>query len=380
MRVLHLFSNYKWTGPSDPAVSLAAGLLASGVDIVFRSSGYQRNAPFNYLGAKAEAKGLQVVTDLQLPKHHHILRNPADVRRLSRILREDSFDLIHCHLKNDFRIARRALRRIPASQRVPIVRTIYDTDPDSITPKDMVGLSDAAAIMVFSKRVEARILELGYPAKPLHRIEPSIDLDRFSSERELPDLRTELGFSPEDYLVGIVARVQPQRNFDLLLDMAEQVSAKCPGFRLIVIGRGSKLEWVAREPARKRGLLDRVVFFPGFFDADRYVGMLKMLDVKLFLVPGTDGTARAVREALAMARPVICTPRGMLPELVHHGETGFVCEEQPEPFASAVLELATDESRRRAMGEAARADAESRFSEPEQIRRVTEIYESLRPK
>ena len=130
-----------------------------------------------------------------------------------------------------------------------------------------------------------------------------------------------------------MARVQPQRRFDLLLDAAERAARDCPRFRLVVIGRGSKLEATAREPARKRGLLDRVVFFPGYFEGADYVDVLRSLDVKLFLVPGTDGTARAVREALACGLPVLTTRRGMLPELVRDGVSGRVLDETPEAFA-----------------------------------------------
>ncbi|MGE3163423.1 MAG: glycosyltransferase family 4 protein [Planctomycetota bacterium] len=376
MRVLHLLSNYKWTGPSDPAVSLVASLLAEGVDVTLRSSGYLRRAPFNYLAVKARALGVEAITDLHLGKHRSWLRNPADVRKLARILAQDSFALVHCHLDNDFRIARQAIRRL-RGHRPLLVRTVYETDPEAIDARWVESLAEAQAVLAFSKRVQSRLLELGLPADRLHSLDPAIDLDRFSPHRPLADLRSEFGFRPDDFLVGIVARVQPQRRFDLLLDLAEQVSATCPRFRLLILGRGSQLETVAREPARQRGLLDRVVFFPGFFEGDRYVAALRMLDVKLFLVPGTDGTARAVREALAMGLPVICTARGMLTELVRHGETGLVCEETPQAFAAAVCELERDPQRRSAMASCARLDAEARFSPSEQARRVVSLYDRL---
>ena len=35
MKVLHLFSNWKWTGPAEPAVNLAAALRGRGLDAAF---------------------------------------------------------------------------------------------------------------------------------------------------------------------------------------------------------------------------------------------------------------------------------------------------------------------------------------------------------
>jgi glycosyltransferase involved in cell wall biosynthesis len=171
--------------------------------------------------------------------------------------------------------------------------------------------------------------------------------------------------------------VQPQRRFDLLLDAAALVARECPTFRLVVIGRGSKLEATAREPARQRGLLDRVVFFPGYFEGADYVEVLRALDVKLFLVPGTDGTARAVREALACGLPVVTTRRGVLPELVRDGVSGRVLDENPAAFAEALLALAREPEARRRLGEAARKDAEARFSLADQVAAVAASYRDL---
>lgn len=379
VRVLHLFSNYKWTGPADPAVSLAAALQEDGVEIVFRASGYIRTAPENYLEIKARAKGLEVLTDLQLSKHISWFRNRGDVKRLSNILQTEPFSLVHSHQKNDFRIARRAVAR--ASQKpggVGLVRTIYDTEPEQVTPALGEDLRQSAdAVIVFSRAMENRLQELGYPEDRLHRIEPSIDLERFSPQREVGNLREELGLSSDDFVAGVVARVQPQRRFDLLLDMAEAVSQRHPNFKLVVIGRGSNLEWVGREPARERGLLDRVVFFPGFFEGDRYVQMLRSLDVKLFMVPGTDGTARAVREALALGLPVVCTKRGMLPELVLHQQTGWVCDETPESFSAAMVRFVEDPNLVARLGQQAHKDANERFCEKEQVARVRAIYDQV---
>jgi glycosyltransferase involved in cell wall biosynthesis len=145
----------------------------------------------------------------------------------------------------------------------------------------------------------------------------------------------------------------------------------------VVIGRGSKLEATAREPARRRGLLDRVVFFPGYFEGAYYVDVLRSFDVKLFLVPGTDGTARAVREALACGIPVLTTRRGVLPELVLDGVTGRVLDETPEAFAQALVALAREPELRRRMGEAARKDAEARFSLARQVETVADSYRAL---
>jgi glycosyltransferase involved in cell wall biosynthesis len=372
LRVLHLFSNYKWTGPAEPAHALATGLHRRGVEVVFRSSGYTKGDARNHVAERGAARGLAPVTDLDLSKHRKPWRDWRDARRLRALLRAERFDLVHCHLANDARIARRALRGLAT----PLLRTVYDTEPERIPSSDWDAIREARRVFVFARGVERALADAGVAPGRIVHLEATVDLDRFRPGDGTARRRA-LGFADGDFVAGIVARVQPQRRFDLLLDAAEIVARAHPRFRLVVIGRGSKLEAVAREPARRRGLLDRVVFFPGYFEGADYVDVLRALDVKLFLVPGTDGSARAVREALACGLPVVCTRRGILPELVRDGVTGRVLDETPAAFADALVALVNEPEARRRMGEAARKDAEARFSLARQVETVAESYRAL---
>ncbi len=375
MRVLHLFSNFKWTGPAEPAVRLAAGLRDVGVDVVLRTSAYLKGGEINHVDLRArEDVGIEPVLDLGLGKHRSPLRDRRDASRLASILADDAFDLVHTHLPNDFRIAVRARGDLD----LPIVRSFYDTDPRRLDRRDVAAMRrHAGVVLPYSRRVGEALVASGLEETRVATVEPSIELDRFDPARRLADARPGLGFTNDEFVAGIVARVQPQRRFDLLLDAAALVAERLPRFRLLIIGRGSKMEEVAREPARRRGLLDRTVFFPGYRSGDDYVALLHALDVKLFLVPGTDGTARAVREALACGLPVLTTPRGMLSELVRDGVTGRVLEETPEAFADAILDLASNPSMRADLGSRAREDAESRFDPRSSVQTVKAIYDRL---
>jgi L-malate glycosyltransferase len=372
LRVLHLFSNYKWTGPAEPAHALAAGLERAGVEVVFRSSGYTKGNVRNHVAVRGAARGLAPVTDLGLSKHRRLLGDWRDAHRLRRLLAAERFDLVHCHLPNDTRIAQRAL----AGGRTPFVRSLYDTEPARIPASDWRGLRAARRLFVFARGLASALADGGVAPERIVHLEAVVDLERFRPGDGARQRRA-LGFGPGDFLAGIVARVQPQRRFDLLLDAAERAARACPRFRLLVIGRGSKLDATAREPARTRGLLDRVVFFPGYFEGEDYVDVLRALDVKLFLVPGSDGSARAVREALACGLPVLTTRRGILPELVRDGVSGRVLDETPAAFAEALVALADEPDARQRMGEAARKDAEARFSLARQVEAVSAHYRAL---
>src|SRR6185295_2833223 len=129
--------------------------------------------------------------------------------------------------------------------------------------------------------------------------------------------------------------------------------------RVLVVGRGTHMNEVAVEPARRLGLEGKVTF-TGYLGKD-YPAAVAAFDALLFLVPGSDGTCRALREAMAMGKPVIGARRGMIPELVDDGGSGLVIDDTPDTIARAIERLAASREERLAMGRAARTKAVEAF-------------------
>ena len=86
--------------------------------------------------------------------------------------------------------------------------------------------------------------------------------------------------------------------------------------------------------------------------------------------------APAVRvEAMERARPVIASAVGGLPEIVADGETGLVVPSgDSEALAEAIVALAGDLDRARAMGLAGRERALAEFTPERSARRIEELY------
>jgi len=173
-----------------------------------------------------------------------------------------------------------------------------------------------------------------------------------------------------------VARVQWRRRFDIFLKALALASQQLPALRALIVGRGTHIKTIAVEPSRRMGLAN-VVLFPGYQTGDDYVRTLASLDAQVFLVPGTDGSCRAVREAMAMGLPVIASRRGILPELVADGERGLVVDDTPEGLAAAIVALARDQARRKALGANARRYAIEHFALNRQAELVGGIYGEL---
>jgi glycosyltransferase involved in cell wall biosynthesis len=123
------------------------------------------------------------------------------------------------------------------------------------------------------------------------------------------------------------------------------------------------------------GVADRIVF--AGYRTDDYVSVLGAMDFMVYLVPGSDGSCRAAREAMAIGKPVIAARRGLLPELVEDGLCGLVIDDTPRNLAEAILRLAEDAELRRRLGSAAARKAAEKFRIETQVEAVLALYRAL---
>jgi glycosyltransferase involved in cell wall biosynthesis len=372
MKVLHLFSNYKWTGPAEPVLSLCRALRDAGVETEFACAP-DSGKFFNKVVDSARKCGFDPILQFHLRKHRHPLYNFQDVRRLRRYLSENIFDIVHCHLDNDHEIAARALQ----GSTTPLVRSSYEGTGLAAGRRRQRMLARTTVLLEPSEMARQHDLAaFGLSPDSAIVVPGAIDIQRFDPARPLPDGRQDLGVAPRAFLVGIVARMQTHRHFEDLIAAFREVVDQVPEARLVIIGRGTHQEKVAMEPVRRLGLEQHVVF-TGYIEGDDFVAALRALDAGVYLVPGSDGTCRAARELLAMGVPMVVADRGMLAEIVPHDEAGLVTDGSVGGLASALIALAKDSAKRKALAKGARRLAETRYALGPQAEQVKAIYEGI---
>ncbi len=380
MKILHLVSNHKLTGPVDPAIRLARALHELHADsriAVGRPA--EGKGPIDDL---VRERGLEPITDLLLPKHRKLFVNRADVKRIARRLEADPIDVLHAHLDNAHGVAARARRALVKALRFPpkgrrplVVRSLYDdAAPPATFRYRWLYARESDGVFVFGESVRRAVIERFRLAEDrVVKLEGAVATERFHPRPPEETLRERFGIPRESIVVGIVARIQRHRRFEVLLEAMRRVMADLPDLLLLVLGRGTHAREIAHDRARKLGIADRVKL-PGYVGGEDYPRALACLDVKVFLVPGSDGTCRAVREAMATGIPVVASRRGLLPEIVRDGLDGLIAEDEPEPLARAIRRLAGDAALRRELGENALRRAREDFSLRRQAETVLEAY------
>src|SRR5262249_4649492 len=100
-----------------------------------------------------------------------------------------------------------------------------------------------------------------------------VDTARFAPRPRRADLRESLGLKPDQRVIGLVARLQPRRRVDFILEALARARAELPDLRLLVIGRGTRAREVLELPVQRLGL-DAAVIRAGYLRGDEYLDVL----------------------------------------------------------------------------------------------------------
>ena len=204
--------------------------------------------------------------------------------------------------------------------------------------------------------------DLGWPERKIRVIHNGVDPGAFPYAPlagERPAAAAGLGIQPGDRVVGILAVFRPEKDHATFLRAARIVADRIPAARFVLAGDGpgrDELEALTRE----LGLEERVVFAGLRSDVEDVLASLDVVVLSSFTI---ECFPYAILEAMAMGVPAVCTAVGGLPEMIEDGVTGrLVPPKDPAALAEGIIDVLSDEDRRRAMGVAARERLERNFT------------------
>ncbi|MCL6515529.1 N-acetyl-alpha-D-glucosaminyl L-malate synthase BshA [Alicyclobacillus sp.] len=294
---------------------------------------------------------------------------------MARVADQHALDVLHVHYALPFAVCA-WLARAMAGRRVPVVTTLHGTDvtvlAEDHTWHELIrfGLVHSDAVTAVSRDLAMRTKERFHLEGPIHCIHNFID-PRVFHPAEVAPLRDELAPGGERILLH-VSNFRPVKRVADVLHVFAKVRRGMPA-RLVMVGEGPD-EWEARRLAHALGVAEDVVFLGKQEDV---VPLYQVAD--LFLLPSRQESFGLVAlEAMACGVPVIASDAGGLPEVVVHGQTGYL---RPvgdvEGMAADALGLLQNDRAHRRMREQAADWARTAFSIEEKLDEYERLYESV---
>ncbi|HEY0256559.1 MAG TPA: glycosyltransferase family 4 protein [Candidatus Methylacidiphilales bacterium] len=306
------------------------------------------------------------------PLHTHKALLPVAVARMTAWLIRNRIDVVNTHSSNDGWLAGLAARW---AGRVLIRSRHIEVDYPNRFWSGLAYRHLPHHVLTTSQRIADRLVEeLEVPRPRVSCISTGVDLVKFNPQ--MPGtLRRELGLAPDVELVGMISVLRSWKGHATFLDAAAKLlrESKRP-LHFVIAGDGPGREEltgkIVQEPWK-----DRVTLLGHRHDVPNILASLDVLVLPSF---AHEGIPQIILQAQAMARAVVATTIGGIPEVVEDGVTGLlVSPRDPDALAGKIRLVLDDAALRTRLGQAARQSIEKNHSLDAMGERLLELYEKL---
>lgn len=192
---------------------------------------------------------------------------------------------------------------------------------------------------------------------------------------ELRKLRDQLNIKQDDFVIGNIGRLIPQKHQKTLIRAFSKVVKSESKVKLIIVG-GGKLESALKKLVRDLNIEDSVIF-TGLIERVEVYRILHILDI-FVMTSLWEGFCVAVLQAMVARKPVILTDIPQFREAIDDGVCGkLVPVRDPEAIAKTILELKNNPKVAKEMGEAGRKRVIEKFSIQKTVENYGKLYDKL---
>jgi glycosyltransferase involved in cell wall biosynthesis len=240
----------------------------------------------------------------------------------------------------------------------------------------MLKVSDRLAhgIVVNCQFVKRHLIEdAGIPENRIRVCYNGVDLDRFSRPEGARSGAELLGVPPGVTIVGTMCALRPEKGLSFLLEGFARMKGRAAA-RLLIVGDGPEKEKLL-DQARSLGIGADCIFQPGAAEVEKW---LWAMDV--FVLPSlSEAFSNSIMEAMAAGCAVAATPVGGTPELIVHGEHGWLFAPRDAAAVAEALEtLVRDAPLRDRLAHAGHRFVQQ-FSRQSSAERMGQIYREYLP-
>ena len=294
--------------------------------------------------------------------------------KIVEVARHQKLDLVHVHYAVPNAVSAVLAREILEPEPLKVVTTLHGTDitlvgnDPSYLETTRYGIERSDAVTAVSESLKRDTLEQFGVGKPIEVVPNFIQPSRYEKVRG--KLGARAWANDDERILIHISNFRPVKRVLDVVRVFEGVLKELPA-RLLLVGDGPDRARIEQR-CRQCGICDRITFI-GNLPAVEEI----LVGADLFLLPSeTESFGLAALEALSCEVPVIATEVGGLPEVVTHGENGFLLPlGDVDAMVEAALELLRDEPRRRRFGAAGRRRALENFSESDVVERYRGVYQ-----
>jgi N-acetyl-alpha-D-glucosaminyl L-malate synthase BshA len=294
--------------------------------------------------------------------------------KMAEATREHGLELFHVHYAIPHAIAGFLAQQMLGAGAPRMVTTLHGTDI-TIVGQDRsffeitkFGIERSHAVTAVSDFLRRMTVAEFQVAARIDVVPNFVDLHAYAPAR--PDRSAYAG--PGQKVLLHVSNFRPVKRVLDVVRIFERVTREVDAV-LLMVGEGPERS-SAQALARRLGLADRLRFLGTRQDVEDVAAL-----ADVFLLPSElESFGLSALEAMAAGVPVVGSDAGGLPEVVKHGESGYLLPVgDVEGMAARTIEVLRDDERRREIGEAARHRVASLFDADRVVAQYEAVYDRV---
>lgn len=367
MKVLHLIGGGDIGGAKVHVLSLARA-LSSRIPVKLVS----------YRHGSFSEDALRMGIDVKIISTGRFL---LDVRETIRLIRQDSYDILHCHGAKGNIIGYLCKRKtgiclvstIHSDYRLDYLHNVFKTFTLGLI--NALVLRKMDALIPVTLHFRKLLIQRRFNPNRVYSIHNGMDFPKEVPRytREYLSEKFGIPLDKNTVLVGILARLYPVKSIETLIEAARFIKKENPNIKFLIGGEG--------EDYRK---LDRLVKKYRLEDTCYFLGWLKdphelmsIIDISV-LTSISEGLPYSLLEGALFRKATIATAVGGIPDLINHGVSGYLLQPRDIPsLVSHILDLSKDVLKRERFGNALHAMAIRDFSMERMVSVQMDIYEDM---
>lgn len=294
----------------------------------------------------------------------------AVTSKMVEVAKYEKLDILHVHYAIPHATSAYLAKKIINDEKIKVITTLHGTDitlvglEPSFLPLIKFSIENSDGVTAVSRFLKEKTITNYNINKEIEVIPNFVDTDFYKPSKS--ESNRKLIAKQDEKILIHVSNFRPVKRVQDVIRIFDIIRQKIPAI-LLLVGDGpdrSDCEKLCRELK----ICDKVKFL------GKQTALVDILSISdLFLIPSqSESFGLAALEAMSCGLPVISSSIGGLPELIVHGETGYIAEiGDVERMAKYALDLLTNENKYKYFSENSRKRAVEKFNS----NAITEQYE-----
>jgi len=330
--------------------------------------------------AEAKRNGVRIVTIPELVRRIHPLYDLKAFVILIKIFREECPHIVHTHTSKAGLLGRWAafFARIPIIVHTPHGHVFWGyfsrwkTLVFVFLERLTAHITDKIITLTEQEKRDHLRYNIASEDKFLH-VHSGVDLNKFFNvSADPPEMKKNLAVPDNVLVVGTTGRLTSVKGHRYLIEAAKEIVAIKPDINFLFLGDG-ELQEELEKMASELNIRENVVFLGWRPDVAE---VMSMFDI--FVLPSlNEGMGRVLVEAMALAKPIVASNIGGIPDLIMQGKNGLLVPvADPQALASGIEFLMTNPKKRGEMGSAGKKIAAD-YGVDSMMQKIDQLYLEL---